>query len=178
MNDLATVRELFGYTAWADASVWNAVLREPTALADGRIRDYLSHIHTVQALFLNVWRGSPLEAAPKDVPALTSILLMARSAHQQLASFLCGLDETSLNEGVPLPWAGRFTELTGKEPPLITMGDTLLQVVNHSTYHRGQVNSRLRELGGTPPMTDFIAWVGLGKPGAVWPELEPEKAPN
>jgi hypothetical protein len=27
-------------------------------------------------------------------------------------------------------------------------------------------------------MTDFIAWVGLGKPGADWPEPGPENAPN
>jgi uncharacterized damage-inducible protein DinB len=178
MNDLATVRELFAYTAWADASVWNAVLREPTASVDGRLRDCLNHTHTVQGLFLKVWRGSALDADPKDLPGLTSLLTTARSTHQQLATFLRELDEAALNEVVSLPWAGRFTELTGKEPALITMGDTLLQVVNHSTYHRGQANSRLRELGGTPPMTDFIAWVGLGKPGAVWPEVEPENTSN
>jgi uncharacterized damage-inducible protein DinB len=109
---------------------------------------------------------------------LTSLLALARSIHAELASFLGGLDEESLSQAVWLPWAGRFTELTGKEPAPITMGETLLQVVNHSTYHRGQVNSRLREVGGTPPMTDFIAWVGLGKPEADWPKPETENAPN
>ena len=132
----------------------------------------------MQALFLAVWRGAPLQAPPKEAPRLTFLLASARSTHAELASFLGSLDEASLSEGVRLPWAGRFTELTGKEPALITMGETLLQVVNHSTYHRGQVNSRLREVGGTPPMTDFIAWVGLGKPGADWPEPGPENAPN
>ena len=73
------------------------------------------------------------------------------------------------------PCSGRFTELTGKVP-ILTMGETLLQVVNHSTYHRGQINSRLREVGGTPPMTDFIAWVGLGKPVVDWPRPEQEDA--
>jgi uncharacterized damage-inducible protein DinB len=73
----------------------------------------------------------------------------------------------------------RVDEVTLKkrrEPAPITLGETLLQVVNHSTYHRGQINSRLRELGGTPPMTDFIAWVGLGKSGAEWPE--PDESAN
>lgn len=32
----------------------------------------------------------------------------------------------------------------------------LLHIVNHSTYHRGQVASLIRENGLTPPSTDFI----------------------
>ena len=31
-------------------------------------------------------------------------------------------------------------------------------VVNHSTYHRGQVASKLKRLGVEPPVTDFIFW--------------------
>jgi uncharacterized damage-inducible protein DinB len=35
----------------------------------------------------------------------------------------------------------------------------LRQVVNHSTYHRGQVAAKLKRLGVEPPMTDLIRWV-------------------
>jgi uncharacterized damage-inducible protein DinB len=34
----------------------------------------------------------------------------------------------------------------------------LRQVINHGTYHRGQVASKLGRLGVKAPMTDFIAW--------------------
>jgi uncharacterized damage-inducible protein DinB len=34
---------------------------------------------------------------------------------------------------------------------------------------RAQVNTRLRELGATPPLVDFIAWAWFGKPAAEWP---------
>ena len=81
LNDLTTTRELFAYTAWADASVWTAVLHEAAASADGRVRDYLFHIHTVQGLFLAVWRGAPLQAPPKKAPGLTFLLASARSTH-------------------------------------------------------------------------------------------------
>jgi uncharacterized damage-inducible protein DinB len=178
MNDLKTAQEMFDYTAWADATVWTAILQEAVAMGDERLRDYLFHIHTVQGVFLDVWRGAPLQPPQKEGTTLTSLLALAQSTHAEITSFFAGLDEASLNQRVELPWSGRFTELTGKEPAPITMGETLLQVVNHSTYHRGQVNSRLRELGGTPPMTDFIAWVGLGKPGPDWPEPTLESVPN
>jgi uncharacterized damage-inducible protein DinB len=178
MNNLAVMHELFAYTAWADAIVWNAVLSHAGASTDGRVRDYLFHIHIVQDLFLKVWRGEPPVVPSNEAPELTSILESARRSHESLASFLGGLQDLSLNERVVLPWAEQVTELTGREPGVSTMGDTLLQVVNHSTYHRGQVNARLRELGGTPPMTDFIAWVWLGKPEAVWPAPNTRSAPQ
>jgi hypothetical protein len=38
------------------------------------LRDYLFHIHTVQDLFLAVWRGAPLQAPPKEAPELTFLL--------------------------------------------------------------------------------------------------------
>ena len=67
-----------------------------------------------------------------------------------------------------LPWSSFFAKRAGFEPHPSTLGETLLQLPSHSTYHRGQVNTRLRELGATPPLVDFIAWVWAGKPPAKW----------
>lgn len=41
-------------------------------------------------------------------------------------------------------------------------------MVWRATYHRGQVNTWLRELGLEPPLVDFIAWVWFGKPAPDW----------
>ena len=45
---------------------------------------------------------------------------------------------------------------------------TALQVVTHTTHHRGQVMTRLRELGGAPPVVDYVIWVWSGSPIAEW----------
>ena len=34
----------------------------------------------------------------------------------------------------------------------------LRHVVNHATYHRGQIASKLKRLGVEPPATDFVFW--------------------
>jgi uncharacterized damage-inducible protein DinB len=34
----------------------------------------------------------------------------------------------------------------------------LRHVVNHSTYHRGQVAAKLKRLGIDQPATDFVFW--------------------
>ncbi|HQQ96828.1 MAG TPA: DinB family protein [Cyclobacteriaceae bacterium] len=39
-----------------------------------------------------------------------------------------------------------------------TVQDILLHVVNHTTYHRGQVAMELRKAGIAPPITDYIAY--------------------
>ena len=43
-------------------------------------------------------------------------------------------------------------------------GVLLLQAITHSQHHRGQNASRMRQLGATPPMTDFVIWYALGCP--------------
>ena len=42
--------------------------------------------------------------------------------------------------------------------------DILLHVVNHSSYHRGQVALLLGQEGKTPPVTDYIVLLREGNP--------------
>jgi predicted enzyme related to lactoylglutathione lyase len=56
----------------------------------------------------------------------------------------------------------------GKKVVPATLEETMIQVASHSTYHRCQINTRFRELGGNPAMVDFVAWVWLGKPNMGW----------
>ena len=71
------------------------------------------------------------------------------------------MDEArELEELVEAPW---FTP-----PAKISVRQALTQAAMHSHYHRGQNATRLRELGGVPPMTDFIVWLRKGQPAAQW----------
>ena len=40
----------------------------------------------------------------------------------------------------------------------------------HSTYHRGQVAMRLKEMNVIPPLSDYIVWLWYGSPSHVWPD--------
>lgn len=44
-----------------------------------------------------------------------------------------------------------------------TIEDILFHIINHSTYHRGQIAKQLRQEGNTPPATDFIFYLREGK---------------
>jgi uncharacterized damage-inducible protein DinB len=38
------------------------------------------------------------------------------------------------------------------------LGETMIHVMNHSTYHRGQVAGQIRQVGGTPNTTDYFIY--------------------
>lgn len=172
------LRDLYAQMEWADARVWRAVLEAETAATDKtdaggrpqndkRLRILMLHIHTVQHAFVSVWNGQPpgfRRLASFSSPA--EIADYGRAAHAALQAHLASLDMSSLDSRVVLPWAEEV--LSGSAGP-VTMRETLMQVVSHSTYHRGQANARLRELGGTPPLTDYIAWIWMGRPAPDWP---------
>ena len=51
------MREMARHMAWADATVWSAVLAAPQAADDAKIADTLHHIHLVQHIFCQAWTG-------------------------------------------------------------------------------------------------------------------------
>ncbi len=53
-------------------------------------------------------------------------------------------------------WANWRALKAAGEPKSYVLGDALLHCANHASYHRGQVVSLLRQLGATPPATDYI----------------------
>jgi uncharacterized damage-inducible protein DinB len=170
MNDLRMLKELFGHMEWADALVFKAVMSHAEAAGDAKMRELLFHLHMVQRLFLTVWQRESVTAPPSEAPDLVSVGESARAYYADLGGFLSRLDGEALTGAVVVPWAGRLAQRLGREPDAPTLAETCLQVAMHSTYHRGQINARLRAIGGEPPLTDFIAWVWFGKPDAEWPD--------
>jgi uncharacterized damage-inducible protein DinB len=171
MMDIDDLRELIRHMQWADALVWAAALSNSEAGNDLTLRGKLFHSHMVQRAFLSVWQAGPLTPPPADPPDLLTTLEVARAYYSDLGAFLTALGEDQLQRPVMLPWAGRFAQRLGREPASPSLAETVLQVAMHSTYHRGQVNARLRELGIEPPLTDYIAWIWFDRPEPQWPAL-------
>lgn len=168
--NLEDLKGLFAHMQWADAQAWTAALSNASAGEDRALRAKLLHTHRVQRAFLCVWRNVEIVGPPTDLPELLETLANARSVYEDFARFLDALDEGELSRTTVMPWARGFAEYLGREPTETTLAETMMQVVMHSTYHRGQVNTRLRELGVEPALTDYIAWLWFGKPEAAWPD--------
>jgi uncharacterized damage-inducible protein DinB len=163
------LREAFRHMEWADATVWAAVPRG--GAPDERLRHLLVHIHTVQRVFHVAWNGGTKSDAirmPDSFATLDDVREWARPGYQDLNAFLSSVDHSRLNAPFEMPWAKQLEATLGRPPGVSTLADTCFQVASHSTYHRGQVNARLRELAVEPPLVDYIAWIWFERPDPVW----------
>jgi uncharacterized damage-inducible protein DinB len=162
------LRDLMRHMEWADARVWETALDLPEALADASMRERLHHVHATQWAYLQIWNGEPV-----DLPELSTFEDLRAiggwggECHRRMAGLLDDLDDGALEGLVDIPWSDELVKRWGKACPA-TLAETILQVVYHSTYHRGQVNTRLRELGGEPPLTDYIIWIWMDRPEPDW----------
>ena len=167
--NINTLTDLYRHMEWADAAVWSAVLAADNGQADAKLRDYLYHLHVVQRAFLRSWRNELSDTTFRTFDDAPSLMRWGRTFYAEALSYLGSLDDERVSQAMPVAWAARVEQRLGRKPETTTMGETLLQVALHTTYHRGQVNARLRALGGEPPLTDYIAWVWFGRPAANWP---------
>src|SRR5262245_61498601 len=168
MKSLTIIQELFQHMEWADALIWRTAAASEACVDDETIIARLRHIHTVQRAFLKIWKEEPLNPAGIDDLRGAALAAWGQEYHQEMRQYLSGISEDELDRLVRFLWEEYITARIGKKPETPTLGETLLQVTSHSSYHRGQVNTRLRELGQEPPLVDFIAWVWVGRPEAKW----------
>ena len=154
--------DLYQHQAWADAEHWRALEAITGALDDIAIRKRLHHIHLVQHSFLAIVTGNrPRFLKLEEFAAMADLKAYARGYHESVWQYLSGITDTRLLERATIPWF--------RHPSLeLTVEQALYQAALHSHYHRAQNATRMRELGGEPPLTDLIAWYWKGRPEPSW----------
>ncbi len=167
--DPETVRALYAYNAWANHRVLGATnaLSQEQLTRDLRssfrsVRATLVHIMEVEWLYLERWHGrSPSALAPPErYPDLASIRARWAEIEGNLQPFVAGLAAEDLARLQDY----RNTAGQAYSQPLWQM---LQHLVNHSTYHRGQVTTLLRQLGAPVRATDFLRYYD-----ALWGQPE------
>ena len=163
-------RELIRHMEWADAEVWRAVLAHEPAVNDARLKKLFTHLHLVQRLFLILWARQPFDPASgqPEFATLADLRTWALTYYPEATRFLGEVDTSTLKDVVEMPWARSLEARIGRPVTMPKLGETIQQVASHSTYHRGQINARLREVGGEPPLIDYIAWIWFGRPAPAW----------
>jgi uncharacterized damage-inducible protein DinB len=150
--DSELLQDMASHQAWADAEHWKALHANPPLLEDMEIRKRLNHIMKAAGMLQTLARGeTPDMAGMKDLESVEDIEAAMTKANERL---IAALPSADLEKPISLPRGP-------KGPFQAPAGVLLLQALMHSHHHRGQNTSRMRELGVTPPMTDFIIWYAL-----------------
>jgi uncharacterized damage-inducible protein DinB len=162
--DAATIGALYRYNSWANEQALDAAagMSEVDFIRDlkssyGSVRDTLTHIVWAEWIWLQRWKGrSPtLVFSPSDFPDVASLRERLHTVGVERSAFLGDLPAERLLQPV------EYRNLKGvvwRYP----LWQQLYQVVNHSTYHRGQVATMLRQLGATPAATDLLVYYDQG----------------
>lgn len=155
--DLGDLLDLYRYNDWANARLHGAVCALPLATTRSELagsfptlRALLAHVAGAEWVWLQRFRGASPTALPEWAESGDAAALCAELAAiaARRSAFLSGLSEGALDARLA------FRYLSGA-PGSLTLRDALFHVANHATYHRGQLASMLRALGGAPPATDF-----------------------
>lgn len=161
------MKSLLNHMMWADAEIWKKVLNLPAAENDDRIKKLLYHLHQVQYAYFFLCDEHPSKIPkPEEFTNIKSIAVWCREYQEKMNLLLSS--EMAGAKIIEIPWSKFMERRLGKKIVPATLEETMLQVSSHSTYHRGQINTRFRELNGEPAIVDFIVWVWLGKPQADW----------
>ena len=154
------IAALFAYDRWANRKVLEAC-RKLTAeqyVAEpvpgwSSVRSTISHIALAAVFNLRTLAGAPDDRIPTeaDLATVDDAAQLLERAYRRFEELRPALTPERLNTVLTLRRRG----LTATLPPWAM----LRHIVNHSTYHRGQVASKLKRFGIEQPVTDFFFWV-------------------
>jgi len=155
---LQEAKLLHAYNAWASSRVLDIVSSIPDehyhralGTGHGSIHATLVHMVGAEKRWLSRWIGTPEASlvSPAEVQTLAALHGLWESVGLETARFLGTLTDRTLQRtvGAATPDGTAYS---------VTLQQSLQHVVDHSTYHRGQVAALLRQLGHAPPNTGMI----------------------
>ncbi len=168
--NMVEIRSLFAYNHWANRRLLSAACHSTQDFvrdlqsSHSSVRGTLVHIIGGHWVWLRRWLGEPTKEIvarcdelwdPQKFPDVASLETALASLEDEQNSFLGSLTDERVTKRVHFEnFQGEIWELS--------LSEMMQHVVNHSTYHRGQVVTMLRQLGQVPPSTDLSTFLIAG----------------
>ncbi len=154
---LQEIKLLHAYNSWANSRVFDGLANLPAdqytqdmKSSHGGIHETFTHIVGAEKIWLSRWVGKPdtmLKAG--EMGSLEELRSIWEKVGYDMARFLGTMSDKKLQE--------TFSLTTSKGATFTHVYWQAIQhMVNHSTYHRGQITTMLRQLQVDPPSTDLI----------------------
>jgi uncharacterized damage-inducible protein DinB len=158
---LDEVRTLLAYDTWANGAFLDAIegLPEEKQRLDLKashrnLFGTMVHVVAAEEIWLSRWKGAPKARLTReeDVPDAKELRRWWNDVIAERDAFANALLEDDLDREMEMSTTSGTTYRH-------RFADMFRHVVNHSSYHRGQLVSMLRQLGEKPPSTDFIRFL-------------------
>jgi uncharacterized damage-inducible protein DinB len=148
---------LYDFNAWADrrtldacAALDDAQFVQDLGSSFPSVRDTLVHSMLVEWVWLERWHNRAPDKYPTtEFPNLASVRARWTEIERDLLTYISSL------KAEDLPRIMRHKTMAGV-PQAQPLSQMLQHLVNHGTYHRGQLATMLRQLNAKPASTDLI----------------------
>ena len=144
------LEKLFEHNNWANLQILEACSlltdeqldAQPQSATKGSIRQTLTHLVSSQHGYLSLLT-LPVDARHRISPSFVELQESVRTSGEGLLALVRGKSGNDLKTRL------QTTDGYSVEPWVI-----MVQIINHATEHREQINSMLSALGRTPPELD------------------------
>jgi uncharacterized damage-inducible protein DinB len=152
------IRLLYDYNTWANHRALDAAsaltpeqFTKPLGSSFSSVRDTLAHIYAAEWIWLERFQGRSPSSLPDATQFADVASLRQRWSEQEsrLLQFARGLTQEELDRVLEY----KTLKFGIYRNPL---WQSMQHLVNHGTYHRGQVTTLLRQLGAQPILTDLM----------------------
>jgi uncharacterized damage-inducible protein DinB len=154
--------ELLRYKAWANDLIFAALAKLPEAeltaprpIVFGSILRTMNHTYSMDVVWQANLEGRPHGYTTRNPPSSPPLAELREAQTRVDAWYLAYADALSAAQQAETV---RFRFIGGNESEL-TRADIILHVVNHGTYHRGNVAAMMYSLGVPPPTTDLPVYL-------------------
>lgn len=157
---LQEVKLLQAFNAWATQRIFDAVekltteqLMQDMKSSHKSIHGTLVHFVAAEKMWLSRFAGTPdaKMLTPTDLPRLAEVKAQWEKNGYESARFLGTMTDKKLQ--------GTFSMTTPRGETLTPIyWQTIQHIVDHSTFHRGQIVSMMRQQGVQPPATGLIGF--------------------
>ncbi len=155
------IRFLFRYNKWANDRFMTAMERlnseqftRTITSSFPSIQETLHHLIFAEWLWLSRWKGNSPSEPPSswDTSTFESMRRLLSDTQNDQRAFLAALSNSDLEKVV------HFRRVSG-EPMHAPLHHLMRHVINHATYHRGQLTTLIRQVGGNVTSTDLLGFV-------------------
>jgi len=160
MMDVAGIQELYRYNQWANDRAFEAAsgltLEEFTRDLGNSypsVRDTLTHVVWAEWIWLQRWKGTSPQHRfnAAEFPRVDTLTTRWLELKAEQSAFVEAVTGERLHAVLT------YVNLLG-QTFRYALWRQMYHVVNHSTYHRGQLTTMLRQLGRVPVPTDFLVF--------------------
>ncbi|CAM3929948.1 diguanylate cyclase [Bacillus luti] len=164
----------FDYHAWANTKLFSrlkelpnyeTIFNEQIRSVFPSIKDTFAHIYITDQVWLHILHGKSMNEAIQDrehlrkqieTKSLHELEEMFENMANQYKEFLSIIQDVNTVFVIENPYAGKLET---------SISELVQHVVNHGTYHRGNITAMIRQLGHSSTMMDFVLYLHMVQKG-------------